>query len=82
MLEENGHFIFQDRHSTGHKVPLIDASQDYTLLHGYQNDTHTILRFSRLWDTCDKVSLIPLHKISFDILPHYVIFATILTFEI
>ena len=46
---------FQDRHSTGHKVPLIDTSQDYKLLKGYQNDTHTVLRFSRLWDTCDKV---------------------------
>ena len=36
-------------------MPLIDSSQDYSLLKGYQNETHTVLRFSRLWDTCDKV---------------------------
>ena len=43
----------QDRHALGHRLPTIDASQDYTLLGGYENDTHTVVRFSRAWDTCD-----------------------------
>ena len=25
-----------------------------TLLGGYENDTHTVVRFSRLWNTCDQ----------------------------
>jgi hypothetical protein len=33
--------------------PEVDASQDYRLLLGYENKTHTVLRFSRRYDTCD-----------------------------
>jgi len=31
----------------------MDSSQDYRLLLGYENKTHTVLRFSRQYDTCD-----------------------------
>lgn len=31
----------------------VDLSQDYCLLLGYENKTHTVLRFSRRYDTCD-----------------------------
>ena len=33
--------------------PKIDASQDYRLLSAFENDTHTVVRFSRRWSTCD-----------------------------
>lgn len=35
------------------KDPQMDSSQDYSLLLGYENKTHTVLRFSRRYDTCD-----------------------------
>ncbi|KAI5711822.1 hypothetical protein M8J75_003369 [Diaphorina citri] len=37
----------------GHAAPMKDQQQNYELLTGYQNDTHTVIRFSRAWDTCD-----------------------------
>lgn len=43
----------QDRHALGEYEPVIDDSQDVTLLASSQNDTHTILRFSRPYVTCD-----------------------------
>lgn len=33
--------------------PVVDPSQDYVLLLGYENATHTVLRFKRKLDTCD-----------------------------
>ncbi|XP_052873204.1 MOXD1 homolog 2-like [Anopheles cruzii] len=52
---EQGHVYLQDRHvrpdSDGE--PVVDASQDYTLLLGYENMTHTVIRFKRNLDTCD-----------------------------
>ena len=44
---------FQDRQALGEYEPIIDESQDVTLLAANQNDTHTILRFSRPYVTCD-----------------------------
>lgn len=45
---------FQDRHvKDASRDPQMDLSQDYCLLLGYENKTHTILRFSRRYDTCD-----------------------------
>ncbi len=35
-------------------MPETDQSQDYKLIGGSRNDTHTVIRFWRLWDTCDK----------------------------
>lgn len=36
------------------KGPQMDSSQDYNLQVGYENKTHTVLRFSRQYDTCDR----------------------------
>ena len=48
------YFLFQDRHALGEYEPIIDESQDVTLLSANQNDTHTLLRFSRPYVTCDE----------------------------
>ncbi|XP_068248771.1 DBH-like monooxygenase protein 1 [Palaemon carinicauda] len=48
-----GELHVHDRHATGMMIPLIDKQQDITVAGGYQNDTHTVLRFSRPWNTCD-----------------------------
>lgn len=34
-------------------APVKDELDNYTLLRGAQNDTHTILEFRRALDTCD-----------------------------
>lgn len=47
----------QDRHIPIHSnngEPVLDPSQDYVLLSGIENDTHTILRFRRKLKTCDE----------------------------
>nr|CAH7755031.1 unnamed protein product [Callosobruchus chinensis] len=51
----------RDRHvkpSSGNSAvdrePEVDPSQDYQLLLGYENNTHTVLRFRRKLDTCDR----------------------------
>lgn len=52
----NPHFfsLFQDRHVKGaNRDPQMDSSQDYHLQSGYENKTHTVLRFNRRYDTCD-----------------------------
>ncbi|XP_059472365.1 MOXD1 homolog 2-like [Neocloeon triangulifer] len=52
---QHGRTIFQDRHvSKGHVEPIVDASQDWELLRGMENDTHTVLTFRRAYDTCDR----------------------------
>ncbi len=33
---------------------MVDPSQDYKLLGSFQNDTHTVIRFSRVGDTCNE----------------------------
>jgi DOMON domain len=45
----------QDRHIKKHSdgEPIVDPSQDYILLLGYENATHTVLRFKRKLETCD-----------------------------
>lgn len=50
----NLRMMFQDSYATGYSQPLKDDQQDVELLGGYQNDTHTVLRFSRPWSTCDE----------------------------
>ncbi|XP_020297995.1 MOXD1 homolog 2 [Pseudomyrmex gracilis] len=53
-VDNNGQVHLQDRHVKGaSRVPEMDSSQDYRLLLGYENKTHTVLRFSRRYDTCD-----------------------------
>uniref|UniRef100_A0A1I8P9N5 DOMON domain-containing protein n=1 Tax=Stomoxys calcitrans TaxID=35570 RepID=A0A1I8P9N5_STOCA len=50
-----GHTFFQDRYvdELGSAEPLVDPSQDYSLMKGYENSTHTVLRFRRKLNTCD-----------------------------
>jgi hypothetical protein len=53
----------QDCHIKTHSStgePVVDTSQDYVLLSGSENATHTILRFSRKLNTCDDKSDVPI----------------------
>ncbi|GLV45506.1 olf413 [Carabus blaptoides fortunei] len=56
---DKGQVHFQDRHvkmfpgGGTEREPEVDSSQDYQLLLGYENSTHTVLRFRRRLDTCD-----------------------------
>ncbi|KAG8329654.1 DBH-like monooxygenase protein 1 [Homalodisca vitripennis] len=44
----------QDYHGASKNAePLLDPVQNYELLGGFQNQTHTVLQFQRPWDTCD-----------------------------
>jgi len=45
--------FFQDRHATDRDEPEVDQSQDYEMLLGYENGTHTVFTFRRKYDTCD-----------------------------
>ncbi|XP_042880997.1 uncharacterized protein LOC122258825 [Penaeus japonicus] len=53
-VTDEGEVMLQDRYATGYMMPEVDETQDVELLGGFQNDTHTVLRFSRLWNTCDE----------------------------
>ncbi|XP_058125969.1 MOXD1 homolog 2-like [Anopheles ziemanni] len=59
---DQGQVHFQDRHTKKHGdgEPLVDSSQDYVLLLGYENQTHTVLRFKRKLDTCDVAYDVPI----------------------
>lgn len=53
----------QDRHIPLHSKngePVLDPSQDYVLMSGHENATHTILRFRRRLDTCDEKFDVPI----------------------
>lgn len=52
-VSEDGKVYFQDRYATGESVPLIDESQDWELLYGYENETHTVLKVVRPFRSCD-----------------------------
>ncbi|XP_050715576.1 uncharacterized protein LOC126998176 [Eriocheir sinensis] len=53
-VDAAGEVFLHDTYADGNMAPKVDASQDVTLLGGYQNDTHTVIRFSRPWNTCDE----------------------------
>lgn len=42
-----------DSTNNGISTLEVDSSQDYDLLLGYENVTHTVLRFRRRLNTCD-----------------------------
>ena len=46
-----------DRKAVGNHAPYLDRSQDLRLEGGSQNETHTVVQFSRLWRTCDSEDL-------------------------
>ena len=61
-IELRTNYNFQDRHTTeNHTAPILDASQDWLLLHGEENDQGTILKFIRKLDTCDSPDDIPVN---------------------
>ncbi|GIY34652.1 DBH-like monooxygenase protein 1 homolog [Caerostris darwini] len=51
---KNGQVYFQDRYGEGNFLPKIDEIQNWNLVSGRENDTHTVLIFRRKLDTCDK----------------------------
>lgn len=40
--------------------PVVDPSQDYVLMLGYENATHTVMRFKRKLETCDMSYDVPI----------------------
>ncbi|XP_066265485.1 DBH-like monooxygenase protein 1 homolog isoform X1 [Branchiostoma lanceolatum] len=42
-----------DRYAEAKAQPPVDESQDWELVSGYENGTHTVLRFNRKLTTCD-----------------------------
>lgn len=70
-------FLFlQDRHikKNGDGEPFVDPSQDYVLLLGYENATHTVMRFKRKLDTCDTSHDIPI-TVSVWMIHTYILFS-------
>ncbi|XP_050737020.1 DBH-like monooxygenase protein 1 [Eriocheir sinensis] len=53
-VDSHGELHVHDRYAHGKTTPVVDHSQDTVVEGGYQNDTHTVIRFSRPWNTCDK----------------------------
>jgi hypothetical protein len=43
-----------DCFAVGNRAPVPDTAQDLELDWGYENDTHTVVQFRRLWRTCDE----------------------------
>ena len=57
-ISDIGQIHLYDTKAHGNSAPEVDESQDVKLLHGYQNETHTVLAFERPWDTCDPNDLV------------------------
>ncbi|MGH0120290.1 UNVERIFIED_CONTAM: hypothetical protein FKN15_060698 [Acipenser sinensis] len=53
-VNPNGTTYFTDRHAVDAQLPLVDGSQDYTLLSLKEDATRTTMKFSRKVQTCDK----------------------------
>ncbi|KAG6448889.1 MOXD1 homolog 1 [Manduca sexta] len=53
--DRNGNAQILDCHGPDYQdLPVADDVQNYELISGYQNDTHTTIEFRRQLDTCDK----------------------------
>ncbi|CAG7826683.1 unnamed protein product [Allacma fusca] len=50
---KDGKPYFADYHAKGKQTPDVDASQDWTLLSASENSTHTTLKVTRVFNTCD-----------------------------
>lgn len=46
--------LLQDYYSYTEGRPKLDSHQDWRLLFGYENETHTVLTVARLLNTCDE----------------------------
>jgi hypothetical protein len=47
----------QDRHGISHSVPIVDAHEDWTLVEFSETAVRTLLKVSRLLNTCDAEDL-------------------------
>ncbi|XP_045124485.1 DBH-like monooxygenase protein 1 [Portunus trituberculatus] len=52
-VDSQGQLHVHDRYAHGMTIPVVDIAQNVVVEGGYQNDTHTVMRFSRPWNTCD-----------------------------
>ncbi|CAL4227166.1 unnamed protein product, partial [Meganyctiphanes norvegica] len=52
-VDDSGRVNYMDMYAESNAAPIKDPSQDYEMLGGYENGTHTVLRFTRPWTTCD-----------------------------
>ncbi|XP_067142874.1 DBH-like monooxygenase protein 1 homolog [Centruroides vittatus] len=50
---QSGEAYFFDCYADSNSLPKIDPEQDWELLEGQENDTHTLLIFKRKLETCD-----------------------------
>lgn len=50
-VDSKGRSYFADYHAVGHQIPVRDPSQDWKLLSARENGTHTMISFSRVFDT-------------------------------
>ncbi|CAH1233413.1 MOXD1 [Branchiostoma lanceolatum] len=50
---KDGTVHLTDRYAEAQEQPPVDESQDWELVSGYENGTHTVLRFNRKLTTCD-----------------------------
>lgn len=55
-------------HHNPHGPPLQDDTQNYHIIDGYQNGTHTHLEFKRLIETCDPYDLPLSVRIYFEVI--------------
>ncbi|CAH1243297.1 MOXD1 [Branchiostoma lanceolatum] len=51
---KDGKAHLTDRYADAKAQPPVDESQDWELVSGYENGTHTVLRFNRKLTTCDE----------------------------
>lgn len=59
-VDTGGGVHVTDRHAVGNNVPYLDTrSQDYKLISGYENDTHTVVTFSRVWTSRASLATAP-----------------------
>ncbi|CAL4069816.1 unnamed protein product, partial [Meganyctiphanes norvegica] len=59
----SGKAYLQDRWGSGHQEPQVDPLQDWMLIAGFQNGTHTSLIISRPYNTCDNRDYVITHDI-------------------
>ncbi|CAG7838602.1 unnamed protein product, partial [Allacma fusca] len=50
---QHGKPYFADYHAIGKQAPIVDARQDWALLSASENETHTTLKVTRVFNTCD-----------------------------
>ncbi|CAG7731207.1 unnamed protein product, partial [Allacma fusca] len=55
---KNGEPYFGDYHAQGNSKPEFDKNQDWVLLSASENSTHTTLRVTRIFNTCDNEDVV------------------------